>query len=117
MDDRDIRDAFEELKRHDEEHSPRFRLPDADRPPRWRWRSGVITAAAIGMTAATLLILSTSTPTDSADPAPSGPVATNPFDQCSDAVSSELFAASDISWGSRTNFLLDIDTTLTDLEQ
>ena len=81
MDDRDIRGAFEELKRHDEEHSPRFKLPNADRPPRWRWRSGVITAAAIGMTATTLLILSTLNSTAPPDPAPSAPIATNPFDR------------------------------------
>lgn len=115
MADEDIRDAFETLKRHDGSVAPCFELPLGGDHDRWRWRPGVITAAAGTIVAVVLFALNGLTSPDARDA--KGAVAAIPFNEYSELVSRELFAASASDWESPTDFLLDIDLTPTERKQ
>ena len=111
--DDDIRRAFERLKDEDAKITGEFEPPAAGSQSRWRGRHGVIGSTATAAAAAVILFFNL----PSHEPeTPGAEIAAAPqFEDYSDLVSRELFAAAP-TWHSPTEFLLDYDITLTEIE-
>lgn len=107
MADEDLKDAFQRLKCMDESVTPEFGRASDNAVPRWQWRPGAIGAAGSAVVLA-LLFLTLRPSTE--NPTTPELVASDPFEEYPEAISRELFASAEIHWGSRSDFLLDIDT-------
>ena len=112
MSDDDLREAFQSLKSTEEELVPEFRIPEIARGDRWRWRIGVLASAGAAVAAIALLLLLK----PPVEPRSAPMAAEIPFDEYSEVISRELFAASAGEWKSPTDFLMNFDN-LTELER
>lgn len=111
MADEDLKDAFQRLKRMDESVTPEFERASDNAVPHWQWRPGAIGVA--GSAVILALFFLTQRPSTESPTTPEI-VASDPFEEYSEAISRELFASAEIHWESRSDFLLDFDTELTE---